>query len=335
MEKQKKIAIITGANSGVGYAVAQRLLELECEGITIVMACRNHNRAHAAREQLLVQFPFASIDIVLVDVGSIKSVFSFSQAILDQYTQVDYLFCNAGILSALGIDWYKTIKLLFTHPINLLERSDATIQNVGEINEDGMGKVFAANVFGHYVMMREFEGLLSASGDGRVIWTSSITAENDIFDIDDWQGIKSPVPYESSKWACDLVGIAMNDQFIQRGRQITSYTTSPGVVATSIGDLPRWITAARTLIHYTFRILGVQSQNITAYNGALADVFVALQPLGVLNYMFRYLSLSDRMGNAFVEPQTLDSYEPLVAEKLIQKCEIVYLAHKRNASKNA
>ncbi|KAI9005828.1 hypothetical protein CLU79DRAFT_574500 [Phycomyces nitens] len=335
MEKQNKIAIITGANSGVGYAVAQRLLELEGDGITIVMACRNHKRAHAAREKLLCQFPFARVNVVLVDVGSVQSVLSFSQSIIDQYTKVDYLFCNAGILSALGIDWYKTFKLFFTHPIDLVERSDATIQAVGEINEDGMGKVFAANVFGHYVMIRELEHLLSASKDGRIIWTSSITADNDSFDIEDWQGIKSNIPYESSKWACDLVAIAMNDQFVQRGRQITSYTTSPGVVATSIGDLPRWITAARTLIHYTFRILGVQSQNITAYNGALADVFAALQPLGALNYMFRYLSLSDRMGNAFVEPQTLDNYDPLVAEKLIQKCEIVYTAHKRNASNEA
>jgi 17beta-estradiol 17-dehydrogenase/3beta-hydroxysteroid 3-dehydrogenase len=38
--------------------------------------------------------------------------------------------------------------------------------------------------------MRELEKLLSNSGDGRVIWTSSITAYNKSFNIDDWQGIK-------------------------------------------------------------------------------------------------------------------------------------------------
>jgi hypothetical protein len=38
--------------------------------------------------------------------------------------------------------------------------------------------------------MRELEGLLSNSGDGRVVWTSSITASTANFDIDDWQGIK-------------------------------------------------------------------------------------------------------------------------------------------------
>lgn len=38
--------------------------------------------------------------------------------------------------------------------------------------------------------MRELENLLSKSGDGRVIWTSSITASKKNFDIDDWQGVK-------------------------------------------------------------------------------------------------------------------------------------------------
>jgi hypothetical protein len=43
--------------------------------------------------------------------------------------------------------------MLLTDPVGLIERADATIQAVGEINDDGMGRVFAANVFGHYVMV--------------------------------------------------------------------------------------------------------------------------------------------------------------------------------------
>lgn len=65
------------------------------------------------------------------------------------------MFCNAGILSTLGVNWKQVFYLLFTDPVGLLERADATIQPVGEINEDGMGKVFACNVFGHYVMVKE------------------------------------------------------------------------------------------------------------------------------------------------------------------------------------
>lgn len=80
-EKYQKIAIVTGANGGVGFGICQRLLEAEGEGLTLVMACRNPARANKARELLLSQFPTANIDIELVDVGCAKSVLSFSSAI--------------------------------------------------------------------------------------------------------------------------------------------------------------------------------------------------------------------------------------------------------------
>lgn len=119
--------------------------------------------------------------------------------------------------------------------------------------------------------MRELEQLLSNSGDGRVIWTSSITADSKSFNIDDWQGIQrweilynlchlhlltylySREPYESSKWACDIISIALSERFAREENHISSFTTSPGVVASDIGDLPRWITNARTLAHYLVR----------------------------------------------------------------------------------
>lgn len=84
-EKQnRKIAIITGANAGVGYGIMQRLLEAFGQEITIVMACRNHARASRAREQILQELPFADIDIELVDISRVESVFTFCQAIVEK-----------------------------------------------------------------------------------------------------------------------------------------------------------------------------------------------------------------------------------------------------------
>ncbi|KAL1929449.1 hypothetical protein VTP01DRAFT_1587 [Rhizomucor pusillus] len=328
-EKQnRKIAIITGANAGVGYGIMQRLLEAFGQEITIVMACRNHARASRAREQILQELPFADIDIELVDISRVESVFTFCQAILEKYQYINFLFCNAGILSALGIRWKDVFWLFLKDPVGLMERSDVTLQATGEINEDGIGSVFAANVFGHYIMARELESLLDASGDGRVIWTSSITAEKACFNIDDWQGIKSLLPYESSKWACDLVAIATNDRYQEHKQHISSYTTSPGVVASCIGNLPLWIIKLRTLIHYLFRFAGVTSQNITGYRGAIADVYVALQPLNMLNIFCRYTSLTSRWGTSYVEAIPVPEYDPDTAEKLVQKCEVAYQAWK-------
>lgn len=56
-------------------------------------------------------------------------------------------------MSAIGINWKQTITMLLLDPVGLIEKADATNQAVGEINENGIGKVFAANVLGHYVMV--------------------------------------------------------------------------------------------------------------------------------------------------------------------------------------
>lgn len=76
IEKQQKVAIVTGANTGVGYGIVQRLLEEDCS-IKIVMACRNFSRAKRAQSSLLNQFPFADIDIELVDLNNVRSVLEF------------------------------------------------------------------------------------------------------------------------------------------------------------------------------------------------------------------------------------------------------------------
>ncbi|KAI8371112.1 hypothetical protein BD560DRAFT_396154 [Blakeslea trispora] len=334
LEKQNKVAIITGANSGVGFAVCQRLLEAERDEITVVMACRNPSRAEKAKELLKQQFPYGHIEIELVDVGSAHSVLSFCQAIRNKYSHINYLFCNAGILSTKGVDWMTVIRMFLTDPVGLVERSDSTIQNVGEINKDGIGEVFAANVLGHYIMMREMEDLLDKSGDGRIIWTSSITAKYDCFDIDDWQGINSKEPYESSKWACDLVSIQSNERFQREGLKISSFTTSPGVVASQIGGLATWIVYFRILFHYFMRIMGVASQNISSYNGSIADVYVALAPLTTLNYLLRYGSLTNRWGKPYVEALTIPKYDHTIAERLVGNCELTYRAFKNSHSIN-
>ncbi|KAF7720908.1 hypothetical protein EC973_005783 [Apophysomyces ossiformis] len=327
-----KVAIITGANAGVGFGIIQRLLEID-EDMVIVMACRNNTRARIAREKLLQCFPFADIRVELVDIGQTESVLNFCQNIIRKYSHINYLFCNAGILPSMGLNWGKVIRLTLTDPAGMMERSDATIQIVGEFNSDGMGKVFACNVFGHYVMARELEPLLSSSGDGRIIWTSSITANGEKFKMEDWQGVASLEPYESSKWACDLIAVGMNEEYKKHGLAITSFTTAPGVVASSIGDLPEWVTFVRTLLHYLFRWFGLVTQNITGYNGAIADVFVVIQSLTVLNYMLRYNSLTSRWGTPYVKGEKLEDYDQGTAEKLINHCERAYQTWKAK-SKN-
>lgn len=77
------------------------------------------------------------------------------------------------------------------------------------------------------------------------------------------------------------------------------------------------------------RWIGIQSQNITAYNGAIADVYAASEPLSKMDHLKRYSSLTDRWGHSFVRGIPVHDYDPDQAEKLVEKCELMYQAIKK------
>lgn len=149
----------------------------ECnEPLIIVLACRNKQRAHEALASLETHFQkqlqhhqpnseenlpvkkyhHPELKVELVDVGSIASVTKFSERIREQYTTIDFLFCNAGILPSIGIKWSKLVIDLFVRPMDLVIRSDVLVQPKQHLTEDGIGNVLAANVFGHYLMVHFF-----------------------------------------------------------------------------------------------------------------------------------------------------------------------------------
>ncbi|KAF9972116.1 hypothetical protein BGZ73_004812 [Actinomortierella ambigua] len=223
-----RIAIITGANTGVGYAVAQRLAIESPQDLIIILACRNKAKATEAQEALIKEYARhqqkqkqqqqqttdkrVEFVVEVVDVGRAGSVIAFNARIQQQYRKIDYLFCNAGILPSTGIQYGKLFKEFFTDPLNLVIRSDVLMQPKQSLTEDGVANVFACNVFGHYLMIKGLEDQLdkTAEDPGRVIWTGSMTAEKAHYDIMDFQGMESAAPYESTKWATDLLAIRLN-----------------------------------------------------------------------------------------------------------------------------
>ncbi|KAF9897626.1 hypothetical protein BX616_005260 [Lobosporangium transversale] len=275
MIPERKVAIVTGANTGVGYAIVQRLVEESPNPLTVILACRNKGRAMEAKLSLEVHFATLlqkrrqiqeeynkgseknnkriekengttkgssrgtefqktaidmdpKVEISLVDVGSVNSVLEFNQRILQQYPRIDYLFCNAGILPSDGIIWSKALIETFTAPMNLVVRSDVLRQPKQHLTQDGIGNVLACNVFGHYVMIKGLESALNNTPEdpGRVIWTSSLTAEKANFDINDWQGLKAEQPYESSKWVTDMLAIRLNEMWGQQPAGTSSDVSS-------------------------------------------------------------------------------------------------------------
>ncbi|XP_066482066.1 3-keto-steroid reductase/17-beta-hydroxysteroid dehydrogenase 7 isoform X2 [Tiliqua scincoides] len=93
----RRVAVITGASSGIGAALCERLLH-EDVGLHVCLACRNTEKANATRNRLLSIFPNADISIVQVDVGNLKSVLHAATEIKKRFNHLDYLFLNAGIM---------------------------------------------------------------------------------------------------------------------------------------------------------------------------------------------------------------------------------------------
>ncbi|GEE03028.1 short-chain dehydrogenase [Gordonia spumicola] len=91
-----RVAVITGANGGLGLATATALARKRAE---IVIAARNLDKAEAAKTQILREAPGAAIDVVPLDLSSQESVKSAASEVLARHDRIDMLINNAGVMA--------------------------------------------------------------------------------------------------------------------------------------------------------------------------------------------------------------------------------------------
>jgi len=146
-------AVVTGANSGIGYEISLALARL---GVRVTMVCRNPKKCEAAankirQDEIMLQrnkadFEQGIIEVttMIADMSSLKSVQKFSKEFLARNVDpvgdqlpLDMLFLNAGIGAA-----------------------DANEDGSLPMSEDGIELVFATNVVGHHLMYRLLEPTL-------------------------------------------------------------------------------------------------------------------------------------------------------------------------------
>ena len=90
-----KVAIITGANSGLGFETAK---QLAAAGAKVVLACRNTEKCNYAAEKIKSEYCQSKVlpmDLNLADLDSVKR---FAKSFLSEHTRLDYLFNNAAIM---------------------------------------------------------------------------------------------------------------------------------------------------------------------------------------------------------------------------------------------
>ena len=89
-----KVAIVTGANTGIGYEIARTLAG---SGARVIMACRNAYKGEIARNKIIEQTGNKKVELEILDCASLSSVKEF----LERWgkrepTKVDILVNNAG-----------------------------------------------------------------------------------------------------------------------------------------------------------------------------------------------------------------------------------------------
>jgi NAD(P)-dependent dehydrogenase (short-subunit alcohol dehydrogenase family) len=117
-----RLAIVTGATSGIGFHTAK---ELARKGATVIMPARDMRKGKDAAERIGAEVPKARLDLINLDLGEFDSVREFGKLFRERYGtgRLDLLVNNAGImalpkrtLNSQGLELFFTYRAPF--PIN-------------------------------------------------------------------------------------------------------------------------------------------------------------------------------------------------------------------------
>jgi len=288
----------------------------------------------------------------ILDLTSLRSVQNLAKKLLDSTPKIDAIILNAGMGGWIGINWGNAIYAILTDTVQSMtwpkfkhSASGGTTKPQLPQNEKSaepepqVGEVFCANVFGHYLLSHYLTPLLSRSDTGRIIWVSSLEAYSSAFSMNDFQGIFSPLAYESSKRMTDVLALTsglpattawVNTYFSRnaandvddkspwthslRIRRPKMYVSHPGICATSIFPLPFILNILFIAALYITRWLGSMWHTCTAYSGACAPVWLALSPQSTLDQLEesegpgKWGSAIDQMGNERVERTEVEGW---------------------------
>ncbi|RLK09518.1 NAD(P)-dependent dehydrogenase (short-subunit alcohol dehydrogenase family) [Micromonospora sp. M71_S20] len=202
---QGKIAVITGANSGIGYHAAR---QLAAAGATVVLACRHPGRMADAARAIRNAHPNAEIEQVTIDLGSLQSVRAAANAITNDHPHVDVLINNAGLLGEPG---WRTL--------------------------DGVESCFGVNHLGHFALTGLLMDRLLAAPEARIVTVSSTAHRVANLDPQDWpnpQVTDTFRAYAASKLANLLFAYHLHRRIIAAGVAMRSIACQPGWATTQL-----------------------------------------------------------------------------------------------------
>ncbi|XP_004612108.2 retinol dehydrogenase 13 isoform X2 [Sorex araneus] len=200
-----KTAVVTGANSGIGKAVAQ---ELALRGACVILACRNpENGQRALMEIQAATKGKGRLLLGDVDMSSMASVRSFASWLQREHPEIHLLVNNAAVCG---------LPMILT--------------------PEGFDVTFATNYIGPFLLTNLLLGVLQQAGTSRVVNLSSFTHVNGYIDEDHLMGIGKPLGFNQNYCCTKLLLILFTQELAQRlqGTGVTVNSVDPGVVYTGI-----------------------------------------------------------------------------------------------------
>ena len=200
-----KTVIITGANSGLGFETARKVARNAW--FKVVLACRNREKAEAAKEKIISETGNRNVAVGLLDTSSLASVRAFADGIVKSGESIYALVNNAGI-TAMG--------------------------NSGTTDE-GFELVFATNYLGHFLLtnlllphIEEGGRVLNVSSDmhnppGGLTWPGAETLAHPVKD--------DHRKYSYTKLCMIYFTHQLADRLAKEGRGITANAFNPGFMA--------------------------------------------------------------------------------------------------------
>ena len=203
--QDKKVFLITGANSGLGYETSKFLLE---KGATVVMCCRNLIKGEKAKQELLkFNFP-GTIELVELDLSDLLKVKSCAELIKKKFNCLDVLINNAGIMA----------------PPRTLSKQGFEIQ-------------FAVNHLAHMLLTLELLPLLKEKNNSRVV---TVTSGVQYFGKIQWDDLQGKHKYDrwgsyaQSKLANVMFGLELNFRLKEENSKTFSLLAHPGFARTNL-----------------------------------------------------------------------------------------------------
>ncbi|MDX1394192.1 MAG: oxidoreductase [Gemmatimonadota bacterium] len=200
-----RVAIVTGANAGLGLENARVLGRKGCR---VVLACRDEGRATAARERLESETGWAEFDTMRLDLASLASVDEFASRFREGYERLDLLVNNAGVM---------------------FPPFDRT--------GDGFELQFGVNYLGHFALTGLLLGTLERTPGARVVTLASMAHRGARIDFESFTG-ETPYrrfrAYRQSKLACLMFALELDRRLRAADSRTLSVAAHPGGTATDL-----------------------------------------------------------------------------------------------------